>query len=143
MARAPIANKDTGVTFKEQMCEGRDESSATDRATAHVPSHVVAKQDTPNDHTDGATEEIIVRPVKKEAFKQKSGLIASKMISKDASSSAGKLDPVKHKVCWHHIVLSRIMINFTVLKSLMDISNAGRTPSLCHLCHGKSSNLWL
>ncbi|KAG0272114.1 hypothetical protein BGZ96_005455, partial [Linnemannia gamsii] len=88
VARVPVANKDTGVTFKEQMCEGRDESSATDRATAHVPSHVVAKQDTPNDYTDGATEEIIVRPVKKEAIKQKSRLIASKIISKDASSSA-------------------------------------------------------
>ncbi|KAF9113438.1 hypothetical protein BGW39_003755, partial [Mortierella sp. 14UC] len=97
MACAPVVSKYTGVTFKEQMCEGRDEPSATDRATAHAPSHVVAKQDTPNDHTAGAMKESIVRPVKKEAIKQKSGPIASKEVSKNASSSAGKLDPVKHK----------------------------------------------
>ena len=128
-AHIAAVSKDTGVTFKEQMCEGRGEASDT----VHALAHVVAKQDSPNDHTDDDGEETVVRLVKKEASKKKSQLIASKGFSKSTSSSASKRVTVKHKphdVFWHHIAPSRIMGNFTALKSLTDLSDASRTPSL-------------
>lgn len=130
MARTTAVSKDTGVTFKERMCEGRGEASAID----HALSRVVAEQDSPNDHTNDATEESVVCQVKKEVSKKVSQPIASKEeTNKGTFSTASKRVTVQHKpreVCWHHIATSRMMKNFTALKSLTDLSYAGRTSSL-------------
>lgn len=102
-------SKDTGVTINEQTCEERGEASTT----GHALSRVVAEQDSPNGNTDDATDESVVRPVKKEASKKESQPIVSKEnVSKSTSSSASKDVTVKHKpyeVCLHHIASFRIM----------------------------------
>ncbi|KAG0037477.1 hypothetical protein BGZ89_008237, partial [Linnemannia elongata] len=94
IARTTTVSKDTGVTINEQTCEERGEASTT----GHALSRVVAEQDSPNGDTDDATDESVVRPVKKEASKKESQPIVSKEnVSKSTSSSASKDVTVKHK----------------------------------------------
>ncbi|KAG0195093.1 hypothetical protein BGX33_004293, partial [Mortierella sp. NVP41] len=68
------------------MCDGRGEAGAID----HALSSVVAEQGSSNDYTDDAMKESVILPVKKEASKNMSQSITSKVLPPVSDTVAAK-----------------------------------------------------